>query len=31
MIVQAAGADLNYVTRGQGPVCVVLSSIGTKP
>ena len=31
MIVQAAGADLNCVTRGQGPVCVVLSSIGTKP
>jgi proline iminopeptidase len=31
MIVHAAGADLNCVTRGQGPVCLVLSSIGTKP
>jgi len=31
MIVQAAGADLNCVTRGQGPICLVLSSIGTKP
>jgi proline iminopeptidase len=31
MIVHAAGADLNYVTRGQGPVCLVLSSIGTHP
>ena len=31
MVVHAAGADINYVTRGQGPVCLVLSSIGTKP
>src|SRR3954470_7690403 len=31
MIVHAAGAELNCVTRGQGPVCLVLSSIGTKP
>jgi proline iminopeptidase len=26
-----AGAEINYVKRGQGPVCLVLSSIGTKP
>jgi proline iminopeptidase len=31
MIVHAAGAEINCVTRGQGPVCLVLSSIGTKP
>jgi proline iminopeptidase len=31
MIVRAGGIELNCVTRGQGPVCLVLSSIGTKP
>jgi proline iminopeptidase len=31
MVVHAAGADLNVVTRGRGPACLVLSSIGTKP
>jgi proline iminopeptidase len=31
MNVTVAGAELNYVTRGRGPVCLVLSSIGTKP
>jgi proline iminopeptidase len=31
MIVQARGAELNVVTRGRGPVCLVLTSIGTKP
>lgn len=31
MIVRAGGVELNCVTRGQGPVCLVLSSIGTKP
>lgn len=31
MVVHAAGADINYVTRGQGPACLVLSSIGTHP
>jgi proline iminopeptidase len=31
VIVQAEGAELNCVTRGHGPVCLVLTSIGTKP
>jgi len=31
MVVHGAGADINCVARGQGPVCLVLSSIGTKP
>ena len=31
MIVQAAGAELQCVTRGRGPVCLVLTTIGTKP
>lgn len=31
MIVSASGADLFYATRGQGPTCLVLSSIGTAP
>ncbi|HEY7373185.1 MAG TPA: alpha/beta hydrolase [Polyangia bacterium] len=31
MIVKARGAELNCVTRGRGPVCLVLSSIGTRP
>ena len=31
MIVCAKGAELFYSTRGSGPVCLVLSSIGTKP
>jgi len=32
MIVQAGGGtEINCVTRGRGPVCLVLSSIGTKP
>jgi len=31
VIVQAAGAELQCVTRGRGPVCLVLTTIGTKP
>jgi len=31
MIVQARGAELNCVTRGRGPVCLVLTTIGTRP
>lgn len=31
MIVEAAGADLQCTTRGRGPVCLVLTTIGTKP
>lgn len=31
MIVSVKGAELFYSTRGRGPVCLVLSSIGTKP
>ena len=31
MIESVAGADLFYTTRGQGPACLVLSSIGTAP
>jgi proline iminopeptidase len=31
MIVSVKGAELFYSTRGSGPVCLVLSSIGTKP
>jgi len=31
MIVSVKGAELFYSTRGNGPVCLVLSSIGTKP
>lgn len=31
MRVPVGGADINCVTRGEGPVCLVLSSIGTKP
>ena len=26
-----ASAEIHYVTRGRGPVCLVLTSIGTKP
>lgn len=29
--VSVDGAELYYTTRGNGPVCLVLSSIGTKP
>lgn len=31
MIVSTNGAELFYTTRGQGPACLFLSSIGTKP
>jgi len=31
MIVPARGAELFYSTRGEGPVCLVLSAIGTRP
>jgi proline iminopeptidase len=31
MMVSVKGAELFYSTRGSGPVCLVLSSIGTKP
>jgi proline iminopeptidase len=31
MNVSVDGAQLNCVTRGRGPVCLVLSTIGTKP
>jgi proline iminopeptidase len=31
MDVSVEGATLNCVTRGRGPVCLVLSSIGTRP
>jgi proline iminopeptidase len=31
MIVRVKGAELFYSTRGSGPVCLVLCSIGTKP
>ncbi len=31
MTVSVRGADLFYVTRGHGPACLVLSSIGTRP
>jgi proline iminopeptidase len=31
VIIRTAGAELNCVTRGQGPICLVLTSIGTKP
>lgn len=31
MTVSVPGAELFYSTRGHGPVCLVLSSIGTKP
>jgi len=31
MIVSAKGAELFYSTRGQGPACLVLSAIGTRP
>ncbi|HWM91232.1 MAG TPA: alpha/beta hydrolase [Thermoanaerobaculia bacterium] len=31
MIVSVNGAELFYSTRGEGPTCLVLSSIGTKP
>ena len=31
MIVSVDGAELFYTTQGQGPVCLFLSSIGTKP
>jgi proline iminopeptidase len=31
MIVPVNGAELYYSTRGNGPVCLVLSAIGTKP
>ena len=31
MNVSVPGADLFYSTRGAGPVCLVLSTIGTKP
>ena len=32
MIIQAGGGtEINCVTRGRGPVCLVLSSLGTKP
>jgi proline iminopeptidase len=31
MTVSVKGADLYYTTHGRGPVCLVLSSMGTKP
>ena len=31
MIVSVDGAELFYTTQGQGPACMFLSSIGTKP
>jgi proline iminopeptidase len=31
MILSTKGAELHYTTRGHGPTCLVLSSIGTKP
>jgi proline iminopeptidase len=31
MIVSVNGAELYYSTRGKGPVCLVLSGIGTRP
>ena len=31
MLVSVKGADLFYSTRGKGPVCLILSGIGTKP
>ena len=31
MKVSAKGAEIFYTTRGNGPACIVLSSIGTKP
>jgi proline iminopeptidase len=31
MIVSVNGAELFYSTRGNGPSCLVLSGIGTKP
>lgn len=31
MIVSVKDAELSYTTRGNGPACLVLSSIGTKP
>lgn len=31
MIVSVHGAALSYTTRGNGPTCLILSSIGTKP
>ena len=31
MFVSVEGANLFYSTRGKGPVCLILSSIGTKP
>jgi len=31
MTVSGKNAELHYTTRGTGPVCLVLSSIGTKP
>jgi proline iminopeptidase len=31
MIVSVNGAELYYSTRGNGPACLVLSAIGTKP
>lgn len=31
MTVSTKGADLYYTTRGRGPVCLVPSSMGTKP
>lgn len=31
MFVSVKGADLFYSTRGKGPVCLILSAIGTKP
>ena len=31
MTVAVSGAELFYATRGRGPACIVLSSIGTIP
>lgn len=31
MNVTVKGAELHYTTRGEGPACLVLSAIGTKP
>ena len=31
MMVTTEGADLHYEKDGEGPVCFVLSAIGTEP
>ncbi len=31
MIVRVGGAELHYTTLGEGPVCLVPTSVGTRP